>query len=89
VVARRKEEAMNDGPEWFAPKRYGYGASPISWQGWALTLGFAAIAILLSVKFAGRPVKLFAVLAPFLIAFTVICARTTRGGWRWRWGDED
>ena len=35
---------MSDGPEWFAPKRYGYGAGlPISWQGWAITLGFVAI----------------------------------------------
>ena len=81
---------MSDGPAWFAPKRYGYGAGlPISWQGWALTLGFVAMAILLSVKFAERPLELFAALAPFVIAFTVICARTTRGGWRWRWGEKD
>ena len=25
---------------WFRPKRYGYGATPVTWQGWALT--FAA-----------------------------------------------
>ena len=80
---------MSDDPEWFAPKRYGYGATPIGWQGWALTIGFVAIAILLSIKFAQRPFELFAVLAPLLVAFTVICARTTRGGWRWRWGDKD
>ena len=80
---------MSDGPEWFAPKRYGYGATPITWQGWALTLGFVAIAILLSAKFAQRPIVLIAALAPVLIAFIVICARTTRGGWRWRWGDDD
>ena len=81
---------MSDGPQWFAPKRYGYGAGlPISWQGWAVTLGFVAAAILLSVKFAQRPLELVAALAPFLIAFTVICARTTRGGWRWRWGEKD
>ena len=80
---------MSDGPEWFAPKRYGYGATPITWQGWALTIGFAAIAIGLSVRFAQRPLQLFAIMAPLIIAFSVTCARTTRGGWRWRWGDED
>ncbi|MFL6759878.1 hypothetical protein [Sphingomonas sp.] len=81
---------MSDGPEWFAPKRYGYGSGkPISWQGWVLTLGFVALAIGLSVRFAHRPLQLFAVLAPFIVAFTVTCARTTRGGWRWRWGGED
>ena len=23
---------------WFRPKRYGYGATPITWQGWLLTV---------------------------------------------------
>ena len=81
---------MSEGPEWFAPKRYGYGSGlPITWQGWALTAGFIAISIALSVRFAERPVQLFAALAPFFITFMIVCARTTRGGWRWRWGDED
>ena len=76
--------------EWFAPKRYGYGSGPpISWQGWALTLGFVAIAILLSTKLADRPLQLFAALAPVVILFMIVCARTTRGGWRWRWREKD
>ena len=81
---------MSDGPEWFAPKRYGLGAGkPTSWQGWALTIGFVAMAILLSTLFAKRPFQLVAALVPLVVAFTVVAARTTRGGWRWRWGDED
>ncbi|HET7281257.1 MAG TPA: hypothetical protein VFI67_02945 [Sphingomicrobium sp.] len=80
---------MSDGPEWFVPKRYGYGATPVTWQGWTLTFGFVAIVFLLSIIFRHRVILLFAALAPFLIAFIVICARTTKGGWRWRWGDDD
>ena len=80
---------MSDGPEWFAPKRYGYGATPVTWQGWLLTFGFVVISIFLSVRFGHRPVVLFALAVPLLILFMVICARTTRGGWRWRWGEED
>ena len=81
---------MNDGPEWFAPKRYGFGSSmPISWQGWALTLGFVAVCVGVSVLFPNQPLRLFAILAPLIVTFCVICARTTRGGWRWRWGDDD
>ncbi len=81
---------MSDRPEWFAAKRYGYGAGvPISWQGWALTLAFVAIAVLLSATFANRPIVLLAAIAPIFITFLVITARTTRGGWRWRWGDDD
>ena len=80
---------VSDGPEWFAPKRYGLGAVPITWQGWALTLGFVAASIALSVIFAKSPLQLAATMVPLLVVFTVICARTTRGGWRWRWGEED
>jgi hypothetical protein len=81
---------VNDGSEWFASKRYGYGAGlPISWQGWALTVGFTVLAVALALAFAHRPLQLIAVLTPPTIAFLAICARTTRGGWRWRWGDED
>jgi len=81
---------MSDGPEWFAPKRYGYGAGlPISWQGWALTIGFVLLTILVALGFGNRPIQLVAAIIPLTVAFVVISARTTRGGWRWRWGEED
>jgi len=81
---------MSDGPEWFAPKRYGYGSGvPISWQGWAVTLAFVAMAALVSVKFGDRPMLLFGALVPLTVILMVVCAKTTRGGWRWRWGDPD
>lgn len=80
---------MSDGPEWFVPKRYGFGAVPITWQGWALTIGFAAAAIAAGAKFGKSPSQLAAIMVPLIAVFTVICARTTRAGWRWRWGEED
>jgi hypothetical protein len=81
---------MADGPEWFAPKRYGYGAGlPISWQGWALTLGYVALVIAISVTLKDRPLQLVAIVVPLTAVLIVICARTTRGGWRWRWGGSD
>jgi hypothetical protein len=80
---------MSDGPEWFAPKRYGYGATPISWQGWGLTFGFVAAIIAVAIRFRGNAVQSIAIFIPITLAFTVICARTTRGGLRWRWGDDD
>jgi hypothetical protein len=81
---------MSDGPEWFAPKRFGYGSGmPIAWQGWVVTVGFVAAAIFLSTKFADQPLKLFASIAPLIILLMVICAKTTRGGGRWRWGKDD
>ena len=81
---------MSDGPEWFAPKRYGYGSSlPISWQGWALTIGYIACVLVLIRLLTYRPAALIAAIALPTIVFIVICAKTTRGGWRWRWGKED
>ena len=81
---------MSNGPEWFAPKRYGYGSSlPISWQGWAIMLGFVSIAFGAAFLFATKPLVLAAILVPLTAALLVITARTTRGGWRWRWGEED
>jgi hypothetical protein len=34
---------------WFRPKQYGYGATPTTWQGWALTLGTVAVMVAVSV----------------------------------------
>ena len=28
---------------WFRPKSFGYGATPITWEGWAVTLGSMAV----------------------------------------------
>ena len=81
---------MTDGPEWFAPKRYGYGAGfPISWQGWALTFVFLAYAFAVSVWFRDRPIVTVALIVPAVVVFLTIVAKTTRGGWRWRWGERD
>ena len=82
---------MNDGgPEWFAPKRFGYGSGlPISWQGWAITIGFLAISIALALLFRNRPLLFIAAVIPVTAALLVITAKTTRGRWRWRWGKDD
>jgi hypothetical protein len=82
---------MSDGPDWFAPKRYGYGSGlPIAWQGWAVLLVYIAIlgALALTLRRNG-PIPFVAAVIPLTAVLAVICARTTRGGWRWRWGEED
>jgi hypothetical protein len=82
---------MSDGPEWFAPKRYGYGSGlPIAWQGWAVLLGYVAILVALALTLhRNGPLQFVAAAIPLTVVFAVVCARTTRGGWRWRWGEED
>lgn len=81
---------MSEAPEWFAPKRYGYGAGrPISWQGWTLTLGYVAAVIVASLRFSDRPLVLLAICLPLTFLLIVIAGKTTKGGWSWRWGSPD
>lgn len=74
---------------WFEPKRYGLGATPVTWQGWlASALMIAALALLANVAGRGRPA--FLVLAvPVVLGFFWLMAVKTRGGLHWRWGDRD
>ena len=77
--------------DWFAPKRYGLGAGlPIAWQGWVTTLAFVAIVVGAAFLFAERSPWVFgSIVVTATGLFVLIAARTTRGGWRWRWGDSD
>ena len=74
--------------DWFEPKKYGYGAGlPITWQGWLLTIGYVAV-ILLATFLIPFSLPLY---LPFVFTLTglflLITSRTTRGGWRWRKGE--
>lgn len=81
---------MSGRPEWFAPKRWGYGAGlPIAWQGWALLISFIALIALASFVIQYSWLGYFSIVATLTIGFSLICAVTTRGGWRWRWGEDD
>lgn len=81
---------------WFKPKRYGYGAAPASWEGWALTIAYVAILAAMSAWVTERALRGESSIVTFLIltfvvtlVFVAIAWRTTEGGWRWRWGDRD
>jgi hypothetical protein len=79
---------------WFKPKRYGYGATPVTWQGWAVTLGTVAamVAVSLYLRLNERHDWALAALIAFdavaLSALFVISRRKTEGGFRWRWGQD-
>ena len=81
---------MTDRPEWFAPKRYGYGAGlPIAWQGWAVIAAFLAVVAVTGVLFGENELLAATIIVPAIAMLLLITARTTRGGWRWRWGERD
>jgi len=80
---------------WFKQKRYGLGAVPASWQGWALTIAYIAAILALSGWLSESALRAESRLVPFLALVTVVTIifvgiawRTTEGGWRWRWGKD-
>ena len=79
---------------WFAPKCYGYGAGqPVARQGWLLLAGYSALAIGCGLlvqwdhKIGGLAAA--AIMVPATVGLIAISKARTRGGWRWRWGDEN
>lgn len=81
----------DNGRDWFAPRRYGYGAGlPIVWQGWVLLAGYLALMLpatwLVTRQQPDARLAGIALMVLATTAFVTIAARTTRGGWRWRWG---
>jgi hypothetical protein len=80
---------------WFKPKRYGYGATPVTWQGWCAIAVFVLVMIVFNgaLRLTEKHYWALAVLFTFdaiaVAAFVVICKRRTKGEWRWRWGDND
>jgi hypothetical protein len=81
---------MNDGPEWFAPKRFGYGPGrPISWQGWLITIAYCLLVFASTRLLPHNQIAFASSLVSLTVVFLFIGAKTTRGGARWRWGDKD
>jgi hypothetical protein len=77
--------------DWFAPKRLGYGSGlPITWQGWAVTIVYSVAVIGAAATLVPRhPLIAVGIIAPATLVFMTICARHTRGGWKWRWRGEE
>ena len=76
--------------EWFAPKRYGVGSGPpIAWQGWVLMIGFIVLLLAATPLTTYSLVLYFSVVGLLTGVFLLVVAKTTRGGWRWRWGEKD
>ncbi|PXA84959.1 hypothetical protein DMC47_38540 [Nostoc sp. 3335mG] len=77
--------AASPSKPWFAAKRYGYGSSlPIAWQGWVAMIALIVGVTVSAISLTG-PARL---IVPVVgtVAFAVLCAFKTEGGWRWRWG---
>ena len=83
---------------WFKQKRYGYGLTPTSWQGWLATLGLVALIILsaYSNNFLSETGPAYTQIARFYLDIFVLSSifllamqSKTRGQMKWRWGRDE
>lgn len=86
------------GEFWFRPKRYGYGAGPANWKGWAAAGLFMALATGITWfgivepsqsahgALSSKSALSFGALIVMTVAFVWLSWRKTDGPWRWRWG---
>ena len=77
---------------WFRAKRYGYGWYPITWQGWAVILGYVAVVLGAALLLTSTPtdemlVPFFATIIVALVVMIWICVKTG-DPLRWRWGEK-
>lgn len=84
--------AKDDGA-WFAPKKYGYGAGlPIAWQGWVLLGGYTLVMLAPAPLIEWDPVIGIGIAIPLWLVGTIVvilvAKRKTRGGWRFRHGED-
>ncbi len=81
---------MSDEDVWFEPKPFGYGSGlPVRWQGWAVLAAYLVAVSVAALALAERHRGLFiAAVLLMSVPLMVISAQHTRGGWRWRWGDD-
>ena len=85
---------MRDNPKgyWFKRKLYGWGWVPVSWEGWAVTLGFIAVLLLNGFYMAsnGEPSSgaLTLVFGSIIISIIIligVCYKTGEKP-KWVWG---
>ncbi len=79
---------------WFKRKQYGWGWYPVTWQGWAVTLGYMVLALLFGFTIdENSPAKehVFTFFLPItLLTVTLIRICYKKGEKpRWQWGPEN
>lgn len=83
-----------DRPLWFKAKRYGWGWTPYTWQGWLVTIMFVLAVAITAYLYRLLPLteaEFAAVYIPTVVAHALVligvCAYTGETP-RWRWGDD-
>ncbi len=80
-------EYLKDNPQhyWFKRKLYGWGWTPVRWQGWVTILVYVLLVIPFSLKFGEKPRFFFVVLFILTIFLLLVCYKKGEKP-RWQWG---
>lgn len=70
---------------WFVPHMFGFGFTPVTWQGWATTIGFASL-LVADVRFVPERIAQIGIGVALFALFLMIGIRKTQGGLGWHWG---
>jgi hypothetical protein len=76
---------------WFRPRKYGYGATPVTWEGWALVFAFVVVvAALVPLVLHGGSIATRLLSATLIgaaiVVLTAVSMKKTDGAWHWSWG---
>ncbi len=74
---------------WFKRRRFGWGWTPVTWQGWATLIVWFILIVLAAFQLPTNPSSsqyttfLAAVLAIVILLFVIIGLKSPRPHWRW------
>jgi len=89
---------MNDDKNrgyWFKRRRYGYGWTPVTWQGWSTVAAFLLIVMIASTALNDTPAKSYSLeslayltLIVFATVSLVVISLKKGPSPKWRWGSK-
>jgi hypothetical protein len=77
---------------WFKPKEFGLGATPTTWEGWAVIAAYVVVVLgatlyqIIHDKSRVPSALWFAVVIGATLIVTAVSWAKTDGSWQWRWG---
>jgi hypothetical protein len=77
---------------WFRPKTFGYGATPTTWQGWAVVGVYSLLIVgcIVAMNLRKESLPIFASSIAIIVVATVVMiavsAQKTDGAWGWNAG---
>ncbi len=74
--------------KWFRPKRFGYGATPANWKGWALVGLHLFVVIIIATLLVAKVVPIWlgvVVIAVLTVVLVAVTKAKTDGEWHWSW----